>query len=115
MRFPDEGVLINPGAPTKHPDTGNVVPGPPVPTPSLALLQAMTTSTEAADGSMTVIASWRLLLPPGSPVTAASKWRSPDGRVFEVVGDPVPLSTGAGIPSHISVALDLVSDLQEAS
>ena len=113
MRFTDAGTLINPGQPTRNGRTGNVVPGPPVEVAIDGVLQPLSTS-EAADGSLTVLAGWRLLLPPGTPVTARSRWKAPDGRLFEVQGDPQPLSTGAGLPSHISVSLNLVSDLQEA-
>lgn len=113
MRFPDAGELLNPGPPARHPKTGNTVPGPPVATPTVAVLQQLQT-TEAADGTTTVLAGWRLLLPPDAPVTARSRWRAADGRVFDVAGDPAPIATGAGIPSHISVALTAASDLQEA-
>lgn len=114
MRFPDPVTLLNPGEPTENPDTGNTIPGADVPTETVGLLQPMSTSTEAADGSRTVIARWVLLLPPGDPVTSQTRVEAAGG-VFEVVGDPAPLSTGAGIPSHIHVTLNRVSDLQEAS
>lgn len=114
MRFTDPVALLNPGPPTTHPDSGNEIPGADVPTDTHGVLQPMSTSTEAGDGSTTVIAKWVLLLPPGEPVTARTRVKA-GTRLFEVVGDPAPLSTGSGIPSHIHVALNLVSDLQEES
>lgn len=114
MRFPDPVVLVNPGPTTSHPRTHNPIPGAPVPTETVGLLQPLSTSTEAADGTRTVIAGWVLLLPPGSPVSSATKVEAA-GSVFEVVGDPAPLGSGAGVPSHIHVTLSRVSDLQEAA
>lgn len=113
MRFPDPVTLLNPGPAVRHPDTGNLVPGPDVPTGTVGLLQPMQTSTEAADGTPTVVARWVLLLPPGSPVSAVTRVQAAGG-LFEVVGDPAPMSTGAGVPSHIHVTLNRVSDMQEA-
>lgn len=113
MRFPDPVRLLNPGPPTTHEDTGNEIPGADVPTDTVGLLQPMSTSTEAADGTTTVIARWVLLLPPSSPVTATTRVEAAGG-LFEVVGDPSPLSTGSGIPSHIHLTLNRVSDLQES-
>lgn len=114
MRFPDPVTLLNPGPPVENPRTGNAIAGPRVPTETVGLLQPMSTSTEAGDGSTTVIARWVLLLPPGSPVSSATQVEAAGG-LFEVVGDPAPLSSGAGVPSHIHVTLNRVSDLQEAS
>lgn len=111
MRFPDPVRLVNAGPPTVDEDTGNDVPGADVPTDTVGLLQPMSTSTEAGDGTQTVIAKWVLLLPPGSPCTSSTVVEAAGGR-YEVVGDPAPLSTGAGIPSHIHLTLNRVSDLQ---
>lgn len=113
MRFRQVLTLINPGAAVEHPTTGNPIPGQPVEVEARGLLQPLSTSAEAADGSLTVISGWRGWIEPGAPVTSVTRIRDPKGRVFEVVGDPAPLDTAGGRPSHLAVALNLVSDLQE--
>lgn len=112
MKFTDPVVLINPGPSVKNERTGNQIPGEPQRTDTVGVLQPLSTSTEAADGSTTVIARWVLLLPPGSPITSSTRIEAAGG-LFEAIGDPAPLSTGSGIPSHIHVTLNRVSDLQE--
>lgn len=114
MRFRQVLTLINPGPSATHLDTGNEVPGQPVETQARGLLQPLSTSEEKGDGSLTVITGWRAWIEPDATVTSATRIRDPRGHLFEVVGDPAPLDSASGRPDHLAVAVQMVSDLQEA-
>ena len=113
MRHRDRVTIHTPGAPRRHPVTGNPVAGAATAVPAVVTLTP-TTSYDLPGQAATDATDWQLLADPGTPLRSTSYVVDAAGRRFDVVGAPAELaSLATGAPSHVEARLRFVSDSQE--
>jgi hypothetical protein len=116
--FPDRVLITTPSSSTtKHPVTGNPVPGPPTVEESPARISQSPVANVGAQIELkadqdTVISFWTILVPAGQAMTAGSivEEIGPQARKFRIVGDVAERPNHR--PKFRAAAARLISDMQ---